>query len=466
MRKFLGIIGCLAIAAMSIAVPITCAAYQLPTGQAPTWHVTSKNSQVTPVVGESWLSHLNRPFGDTSMGKTWHLGPPPSAGEEDLARGQAGLLIGCTTQTATLHGSDLYRLNCRGCHGEAGLGAPPEINSVIDPVRATSVPLVLERMKKRGADMSRAQATQLAQQAQVALLQRLHNGGKDMPPFPQLNETEIHSIVGYLRQLAGIPGAEKEQVTVSEPPVRVGELIVKSTCHICHSATGPNPNPEQLLNGAIPPLQTLTTRKNQSGLVEKVTQGAPILMGDPPILARGRMPVFHYLTPDEAADVYLYLSLYPPSELTTLDSVATISQPNQTATFIDHSDPAFRAQPGSNSGRHEAPLASSQAETQQLVLFLGVGLLAAALAAGGLGFTLWEFRRLSSRNRVRALAACDLRMNPDVVRPPIVVSQFPCRTFSGGSNGRRPEQLLTDEVEDLTRKSARGGRQCQAARLE
>jgi hypothetical protein len=29
---------------------------------------------------------------------------------------------------------------------------------------------------------------------------------------------------------------------------------------------------------------------------------------------RGRMPVFAYLTPDEAADAYLYLSLYPPHD--------------------------------------------------------------------------------------------------------------------------------------------------------
>ena len=156
-----------------------------------------------------------------------------------------------------------------------------EINSIIDPA-ATSVRLVQERMKKVGTSLSAAQATQLTQQAQAALLQRLHDGGKSMPPFSQLNEAEVRSILAYLRQLAGFPGAENEQIAVSESPVRVGELIVKSTCHICHSAAGPNPSPEQLLNGVIPPLETLTTRKNQSGLVEKVTEGAPVLMGKPP----------------------------------------------------------------------------------------------------------------------------------------------------------------------------------------
>ena len=166
------------------------------------------NPLVTPVVGESWLNHLNRPFGDTSMGKTWRLGPSPSSSEQDLPRDPAAALVGCTAQSATFHGADLYRLNCRGCHGEDGRGASPEINSVIDPVRATSARLVRERMEKVGMSVSAAHAAQLAQQAQAALLQRLHSGGKNMPPFPQLNETEIRSILAYLDQLAGVPGAE------------------------------------------------------------------------------------------------------------------------------------------------------------------------------------------------------------------------------------------------------------------
>ena len=465
MKKLWGMAGCLAIEAMLIAGRNTCAASQLAANQAPPLRASAKDSPATPVVGESWLNHLNRPFGDTSMGKTGYLGPPPSGPGQDPPRGQAGPLVSCTTQSATLHGADLYRLNCRGCHGEAGLGAPPEINSVINPVRATSVPLVLERMKKIGVDMSGAQASQLAQQAQVALVQRLHNGGKDMPPFPQLNEAEIRSILAYLRQLAGIPGAEKEQVAVSEPPIRVGELIVKSTCHTCHSAAGPNPSSEQLLNGAIPPLETLTTRKDQSGLVQKVTNGAPILMGEPPMLSRGRMPVFYYLTPDEAADVYLYLTLYPPSELAILEPAATTSQPNGTPTGIGHTESAPVTQKGLNDGGAETPRPGSRANTSYLALYAGLGLFAALVVAGGLGFTIWEFTRLSSRNESRALAPRDACTNPDVARPLALVKQSPCRTHSGGKKERRAEPLFADEAGDLARKNNRGGRQCHGARL-
>jgi mono/diheme cytochrome c family protein len=280
--------------------------------------VGTKDVPVTAVEGESWLKHLHRSFNYTSMGKTWELGPPPVAPGEDTPRWRLDLSSGYATQSVVLHGSDLYRLNCQGCHGSAGNGAPPEINSVINPVRATSVAVVLERTKKTGQEMSRANATELARQAKVLLLQRLHKGGEAMPPFPQLSEVEIRSIVAYLEQLSEVPGAERNQVAVNESPARVGEHIVKSTCHICHSAAGPNPDPQQLYEGAIPPLNSLTTRTSLPEFVRKVTIGAPIGMGAAPLSYRdsyrGRMPVFHYLSQEDAADAYLYLTLYPPHE--------------------------------------------------------------------------------------------------------------------------------------------------------
>jgi len=280
--------------------------------------VGTKDSSVTAVEGESWLKHLHRSFNDTSMGKTWDLGPPPLMPGEEAPRWRPELLPGYRMQSVVLHGSDLYRLNCQGCHGGAGNGAPPEINSVINPVRATSVAIILERAKKTGQEMRRADAAELARQAKVLLLQRLHKGGEAMPPFPQLNEPEIRSIVAYLELLSEVPGAERGQVAVKESPNRVGEHIVKSTCHICHSAVGTNPDPQQLYEGAIPPLSSLTTRTSLPEFIRKVTIGAPIVMGSAPLSYRdsyrGRMPVFRYLTQEDAADAYLYLTLYPPHE--------------------------------------------------------------------------------------------------------------------------------------------------------
>jgi hypothetical protein len=44
--------------------------------------VGTKDISVTSVEGESWIRHLHKPFNETSMGKTWDLGPaPPEPGE-------------------------------------------------------------------------------------------------------------------------------------------------------------------------------------------------------------------------------------------------------------------------------------------------------------------------------------------------------------------------------------------------
>lgn len=270
---------------------------------------------VTPVAGESWLVQRHRAFGATSMGKSSGVYGPaaPMPGEGPPPHPALQLSNKFTAQTTRLYGSDLYRLKCQACHGASGAGAPPEINSVIDPVRATSAKMYMERMKKAGMDVTSKDATTLARQARETLLDRLHKGGTDMPsPNPDLTDAEVRSLFAYLRQLAGIPGAERQQVPVVEPPLRVGEHIVKSTCHICHASVGHNPSPRELLEGQIPPLNSFTSRLGLNEFVAKVTAGASVLEGSPAAAVRGHMPVFSYLTPDEAADAYLYLSLYPP----------------------------------------------------------------------------------------------------------------------------------------------------------
>jgi mono/diheme cytochrome c family protein len=316
--------------------------------------LSAQDLPVTDVEGESWLNHLARDFTETSMGKTGRLGPSADEPGDYTPRPESRpLMVVPTQQSVTLHGSDLYRLNCQGCHGESGLGAPPEINSVINPVRATSTALVMERMTKVGMDVSPANAAEMAQQSRTALLLRIHKGGENMPPFPHLSEPEIGALLAYLKQLAGFPGAQREQLTLTESRLRVGEHIAKSTCHICHAATGANPSPEQLLEGAIPPLSTLTARKDLSEFVRKVTHGAPVLMGEPPLSYRGRMPVFGYLSEDEAADVYLYLTLDPPQASAAVSAAITNNEP------LPPSGPTYNS---------HMPVAGSQGNFQQISL--------------------------------------------------------------------------------------------------
>jgi mono/diheme cytochrome c family protein len=270
---------------------------------------TSRDLSATPVSGPSNLQRLGLTIQRTSMGWTGQLGPPPDA----LARPADRIVpTGDLTRSFTLTGADFYRLDCRGCHKETGGGAPPEINSLIEPVQGTSLVLWEQRMKQAGRAIDPAFAKQVVSGARADLLKRLLEGGQKMPSFAHLQGPEVPALVAYLELLAGVPGAAQRQSTVTESSMRVGEHLVKGTCHICHPATGLWPSPEALLDNAVPSLATLLTNRTLFEVIRKVRHGAPVAMGVAQVMCRGRMPVFDYLTDDEAAAAYLYLSTYPP----------------------------------------------------------------------------------------------------------------------------------------------------------
>src|SRR6266699_1111840 len=86
----------------------------------PAQTIGTKDAAVTPVAGESWLKHLHRSFDETSMGRTWDVGPAARMPGQEPPYWQPELTPGFATNFMTLHGSDLYRLNCQGCHGASG----------------------------------------------------------------------------------------------------------------------------------------------------------------------------------------------------------------------------------------------------------------------------------------------------------------------------------------------------------
>lgn len=364
---------------------------------------------VTPATGESWTSHLHRALADTSMGKTGLLGPAtlvpePASARQSTTRAQR--LVFQAKESVALQGADLYRMNCRACHGEFGLGAPPEINSVIDAARATYAPFTLDRVRRLGMETTPKQANELASQAKGALLERLHNGGVDMPPFPQLSEQEARAIFGYLRQLAEVPGAAQQQVRIEEPSVRVGEQIVKSTCHICHSAVGVNPNPGELMQGAIPPLSALTSRVSLPEFERKVRHGAPIMMGTPLLPYRGRMPVFEYLSESEVADAYQYLKQYPPTEWT---DPGPPPQQVQVASVM----PNATLKPPSSPPAAETLARPQAAAGRSRIIPFAAAIIVSLLIIGGLIFTVYEVSRARLKAvRFRGIAVHGLAIAP------------------------------------------------------
>ena len=94
---------------------------------------------------------------------------------------------------------------------------------------------------------------------------------------------------------------------------RVGEFVVKGTCHICHDATGARPTSTAILmQGRVPSLASVLSDKPIADFVAKVRTGGLVLMGNPVYPHRGRMPVFYYLSDTEIAAAYKYLGAHPP----------------------------------------------------------------------------------------------------------------------------------------------------------
>jgi mono/diheme cytochrome c family protein len=274
--------------------------------------LTALTSQpvITPVQGPSNLERLGISMDMSEMGRTGTWGPPPGSDPLPLANVTYSPDF---TRPATLSGADLYRLDCQACHQADGTGAPPEINAIIGPVQATSAAVMVERMKDLGRPITLAFASQLAAGSKQDILTRLKKGGQKMPSFGHLTDQEVQALIAYLELLAKVPGAEKRQRVVTEPGIRVGELLVKGTCHICHGATGHWPDAEALLQGAVPPLGSLATQRAQYQVIRKVRHGTPVVMGRSQMAYRGRMPVFWYLKDDEVSAAYMYLLLYPPA---------------------------------------------------------------------------------------------------------------------------------------------------------
>ncbi len=264
---------------------------------------------VTPVEGPSVLRHLGLTIEHTSMGWSGQWGKPPSnVSPSSIRPGHAGDL----NTGFVLTGADLYRVSCRACHKADGSGGPPEINSIIGPVQSASAQWMTQRMKASGRPVDATFIRGLTSGTEADLRKRLKVGGHTMPSFAHLSDQEIRVLRPYLDEMAAVPGAEHRARTIAEPSVRVGELIVKGTCHICHDATGPDSKPTTVLDDVIPSLASIPHQKTQGQFVQKVLVGSPIPLSAGGVMSRGRMPVFNYLTEGEAASAYSYLIRYPP----------------------------------------------------------------------------------------------------------------------------------------------------------
>lgn len=287
--------------------------------------------RVTAVRGASWLHHLGLTVSGTSMGEMGGATPAGSSPRREPPLAEGGAAPGglssvmrrympmmrsdrrgaarLLTERFDLAGRDLYRLSCQSCHGPDGKGAPPEIPSLLGPVQGASPGLVRRRLAARGAEVDEALVGQLASQAAANLRQRLAKGGEKMPAFPHLQGDEVEALLGWLGELAAVPPEERTDLLVPESAARVGEHVVKGTCHICHDATGPGGGRMAMMGGIIPSLASFPAQSSLSTVVRQVQYGSSGMMG---MMGGERMPAMPYLTEEEVAAAYLYLADYPP----------------------------------------------------------------------------------------------------------------------------------------------------------
>jgi mono/diheme cytochrome c family protein len=206
-------------------------------------------------------------------------------------------------------GADLYRWNCQACHGPDGQGATPEINSVLGPVQGTSPVMTRKRLEARGLDVDDDMIQQVTELAEASLRDRFQHGGKNMPSFEYLRADEVEALFGYLEKLASVPPTKRDGLLVPESAARVGEHIVRGTCHVCHDATGPGSGHTAMTQGTIPSLASIPRDHSLSGIVHQVQYGSSSTMK---MTGGDVMPAYPYFTEEEIAALYLVAYSHRP----------------------------------------------------------------------------------------------------------------------------------------------------------
>ncbi len=287
--------------------------------------VESREYPIPNGQGPSWLKHLGLTVSQTHMGQMGgtgalpvnpHGNPQPSSGDRGGSANlnsaiqrflstfrsgpeQAGTIL---NEKFAVSGADLYRWNCQACHGPDGQGSPPEINSVLGPVQGTSPAMTRKRMEARGLDVDDDVVQQVTELAEASLRDRFQHGGKNMPSFDYLRADEVDALFGYLEKLASVPPTKRDGVLVPESAARVGEHIVRGTCHVCHDATGPGSGHTAMTQGTIPSLASIPRDHSLSGVVHQVQYGSCGIMK---MTGGNVMPAYPYFTEEEIAALYL-----------------------------------------------------------------------------------------------------------------------------------------------------------------
>ena len=237
---------------------------------------------VTAAAGPSLLTRLRTGFDAASFGRAGYVGAAPAGGAEAMAPVPADWLVA----GFQLSGEDLYRINCRSCHGVGARGLGPDIPSVVARVTGAA-------QQAAGGDAT----------GELSIRHRLLVGGQVMPAMAHLSNAEVEALLGYLSAVAGT-GAGAARPPVAAPAVRVGEHVAKAVCQICHDASPGRQRPPG--DQALSALAEMTARYSARELVRKVRSDAAGI-------GPGHKPRLDYLRREELEAAYVYLIGFPPA---------------------------------------------------------------------------------------------------------------------------------------------------------
>jgi hypothetical protein len=114
------------------------------------------------------------------------------------------------------------------------------------------------------------------------------------------------------------------------------------------------------------------------------------------------MPVFYYLSRDEAADVYLYLVSFPPQQQQRFAMTATAVTPQNSPGSGDTiPPPVLSPMAGAEPLNVKAVKATGIPDWLVTLCLIGVGGAAIGLIVVALGFAAYELRRLGNAGEVR-----------------------------------------------------------------
>ena len=237
--------------------------------------------RVTAAAGPSLLTRLKTGVDAASFGRAGYVGAPPACAEP-AAPAPAGWLV----DGFDLTGEDLFRINCRSCHGVGAKGLGADIPSVLAKIRGAA-------QQAAGGDTS----------GELSVRHRLLVGGQVMPSMAHLTAAESDLLLGYLGAIAGT-GPGSTTATVHVPAVRVGEHVAKAVCQICHDAAPGRVRPPS--DQTLSALSEFPAKYSVRDFVHRVVRGGAMAP------APGHKPRLDYLRREELEAAYVYLIGFPP----------------------------------------------------------------------------------------------------------------------------------------------------------